>query len=116
MVMHAYTAGERSDPSFGPARNLPGNKYTAEELSHHQHYMTSAQALFWNVAMKKIPQTVIDDFHNATENLPRADWNLQGQDTAPTPNISVKAGETDLEFSGLALGPPCGVCSSRYAR
>ena len=39
---------------------------------------------------------------------------MMGTDMAS--NLSAKSGDVDLEFEGLELGPPSGVCSSHYAR
>ena len=114
MVQHSYTTGPRKDQTFDAARNISIESLSEEELRQHTHKIVSFHSLIWNVAKAKLPPTAIADFEKSMEGLPRCDWNMRGDRVES--NISIRAGEEDLEFSGLALGPPSGVCSRHYAR
>lgn len=114
MVQHSYTTGSKKDQTFDAARNISIQSLSNDELRQHTHKIVYFHTLIWNVAKAKLPPTAIADFENSMEGLPRCDWNMRGEPVQS--NISIKAGEEDLEFSGLALGPPSGVCSRHYAR
>ncbi|KAL6713528.1 hypothetical protein ACLMJK_008993 [Lecanora helva] len=116
MVQHGYSVQKTKTGLEVAAPNNVLKSHDARELSLQQHALVSMQSLIWNVALKKVPREVIQRFESAMDQTLRDDWNLKKRDNHPISNISFKAGDIDLELSGLELGPPSGLCFTRYAR
>ena len=119
MVHHSYTKGARGNYPITAAVNIE-KRYDPEMISQHQHDHVSIQSLLWNLARKKMPRSITTAFENAMAGLPRSNWNTKRVDSESISNISIKAGDIDLEFTtgpgGLELGPPSGVCASQYSK
>jgi len=116
MVQYGYTTGSKEKQTFDAAWNISLRPSTIsdEELREHTHKVVSLHTLIWNITKAKLPPTVIADFKSAMGKLPLCDWNMMGEPVES--KISIKAEDEDLEFSGLELEPPSGVCSTHYAR
>ena len=119
MVQHSYTKGARGEYPITAAVNIEKH-YDLEGISQHQHDHVSIQSLLWNLARKKMPRSITKAFESAMAGRPRSNWNTKRVDSEAISNISIKAGDIDLEFTtgpgGLELGPPSGVCASQYSK
>ena len=116
MVRHSYTKDARAKHSIIVAVK----RYDREVISQHQHDHTSIQSLLWYIACKKMPRSITKVFESAMAALPRSNWNTKRADSEAISNISIRAGEVDLESTtgpgSLELGAPSGVCVSQYSK
>ena len=116
-----FSAGARSSPSFGWARNIKQSTFqdktkvqdTIEELNEDT---CAAFALFWNLCRSWLPDEIINDIDASTLSLglpPMAPTVQDSHDGGY--HITLPDGLT-VSFSDVRLAPPMGLTANNYAR
>jgi hypothetical protein len=114
IVLEGYTAGARSQPMFGWARNL--KRKMADKDARSQRYRSSSLfALLWNMIRTRLPEEILADFDKYLHDnsLLRMDGGSKGKSEI---RFTVGAGEWELDFFDLELAPPSGAIGKNYAR
>ncbi|KAF8331270.1 hypothetical protein F5887DRAFT_895022 [Amanita rubescens] len=115
-----FSAGARSKPSFGWARNfLPktfADKGSMEDTIEDINQNTCAAfALFWNICRSWVPPTIIDDIDKFTigSGLPPMHPDIiEGHDS----DYQITINQLTFTFSNARLAPPMGLTANNYAR
>lgn len=119
-MIQGYSAGARSRPCFGWAKNLT-RKHSQEEVKSLDYESSSVFALFWNMCKHRLPSSVIDDIEGYMEKtgISRMDGNgLMAADGDPAKGrytVSAGAGAA-FTICEADLAPPTGVFAANYSR
>ena len=114
MSLYGYTTGSMNNKVFTWARNVTNRSHSQKALSLHNHAVCSAHTLIWNIIKKKAPSIIVQKMETGMDGLPGLDWSMKGLPVDPVVSLNIEG--QDHEISGLVLGPPSGLCSTRYAR
>ena len=114
MAQYGYTSGPQHSKVFTWTRNVLKLSHSTRELSLHTDRVCSAHTLIWNIIKKKVPSEIVDNVETAMRDLPGLDWNMKGKPIDPVVSLDL-AGQYH-QIHRLNLGPPSGICSTRYAK
>jgi hypothetical protein len=110
-----YTAGARSSPQLGWARNLL-SKQAEETASRLMYESSSVFALFWNILRNQLPGEVNHSFEEWLEKTQIVRMDTMGSQDSTEGAYTVKYGEDVYEFHGVDMPPPSGVFGTNYTR
>lgn len=119
-MLEGYTAGQRSKPCFGWAKNLL-RKHTAQDAERLACESSSVFAVFWNMCRYRLPAVVVEDVEKylATTGVRRMDAGgvlASGTDPAKG-HYTVSAGDgIKFTINDADLAPPTGVMAANYSR
>jgi len=116
-----FSAGSRSSPSFGWARNIKQSTFkdkatrqdTIEELNEDT---CAAFALFWNLCRSWVPPEVIQDIDTFTLGLGLPPMAPKAQDSHSGDYHITLSNGMAISFSDVRLAPPMGLTANNYAR
>jgi hypothetical protein len=120
LALVGFSAGARSHPSFGWARNIVASSFedkeempdTIEELNQDT---CAAYALFWNMCQSWLPAEITDEIDDFTVNSGLPPMNPEVQEGHDGDYSFTVDGPT-VNFSGVRLAPPSGLIANNYAR
>lgn len=111
-----FTAGSRSTPAFGMARNFISREGSEVENAENQE-LAAIMSYFWVRAKCLYPAEVVQDFEDyySRYNIPRfdPDWPASYSDRG-TLAFPLAAGK--YTFQDIERAPGCGIVAQRYAR
>jgi len=110
-----YTAGSRSNPSLGWARNLEGKK-TEAAVTKLTFESSSVFALFWNILRQQLPEEIIEDFNAWLKEHEMVRMDTSGSQDRTEGMYTVEYGDLKFEFHGVEMPPPSGVFGTNYTR
>ena len=110
-----YTAGSRSRPRIGWARNIR-RKQPKGALQDLTYRSSSAFAFAWNLFRMQLPSEVIGNFNEylAKSQIMRMDPLGNRQKIVGT--YTICDGDIPVEFHDAELAPPAGVFGANYTR
>lgn len=112
-----FSGGLRSKTSFDWARNLLPKKHSDQVLAMFNYSSSCAFALFWNMARRRLPSTIIADFEKFlhTTEIPRMKHRSHHV-TGDGADYTVKVDGIDIDFNCADNAPPVGFFGMNYAR
>ena len=116
-----YSAGPRSKPCFGWAKNLLSRNRTKEEIEGLDYETSSVFTLFWNMCKHRLPAGIIDDIEDymAETGIRRMDGNglmASAQDPSKGDFIVSAGDAVQFKICEADLAPPTGVFAANYSR
>lgn len=115
MCQIGYTAGARSDPELGWARNLL-RKQTGATVDRLMYESSSAFAVFWNILRNQLPKEVNDDFETWLKDNEMVRMDTKGRQDSTQGEYTVKYGDDTFVFHGVDMPPPSGYFGTNYSR
>ena len=110
-----YTAGARSHPRLGWARNLRW-KLPNSRIRGLTEQSSSVFALDWNMFKMQLPDEVMDSFNRWLEDSEIVRMNPSGKRTRASGKYTICNGEDPVDFHNVELAPPAGVFGANYTR
>lgn len=115
MCQIGYTAGSRSDPKLGWARNLLG-KQPDTAVNRMMYESSSVFALFWNILRQQLPEEITEDFDKWLGDNDMVRMDTKGSQDTAEGMYTVQYGDEKYEFHGVEMPPPSGVFGTNYTR
>ena len=117
LVQIGYTAGSRSRPRLGWAKNIK-RKLRQGVLADLTYRSSSAFALAWNAFRMQLPDEVMEDFNNyfISSGIVRMDPSGQNQKTKGVYTILDGDNQEPVLFQDAELAPPSGFFGANYTR
>jgi hypothetical protein len=110
-----YTAGSRSNPQLGWARNLLW-KQTDVAKNQLMYESSSVFALVWNILRNQLPDEVNGSFEQWLQGEEMVRMDTMGSQDVVKGTYTVKYGDETYEFHGVEMAPPSGVFGTNYTR
>ncbi|KAJ3996419.1 hypothetical protein F5050DRAFT_1571474, partial [Lentinula boryana] len=117
IVISGFTAVSRARPSFDWARNfLNPSRHPQSKQEAMRYEAASVFAMFWNMAQKVCPSTVINDFKQFMEQIGLISMDPKEFSRQGGSEYTVNYEGSNITFKGVDMAPPSGVLVQNYAQ